>query len=210
MAKPLKSKNTPHILSFVAFNVILVYMFSTENINDIYGLLFDDWAKKGVLSVILAILAMLINSLLDRDTKATLVFLDRKNPQPGCRAFSLYASKDPRINMDALKEKCGDFPEDERGQNQLWYKLLKKHEASHSVTWAHQHWLLTRDLTAITAIFTIGSIPVYVVRDVDQSVVAIYYLIMLGVYLMCMGAARTNGISFVTSVLAEECTKQEA
>ncbi|ERH46901.1 hypothetical protein N750_00115 [Legionella pneumophila str. Leg01/53] len=59
---------------------------------------------------------------------------------------------DPRINLDSLRSKLGEFPDNPRSQNLLWYSLLKKHESNITVKEAHQYFLLFRDATSMTLI----------------------------------------------------------
>ena len=55
--------------------------------------------------------------------------------------------------MPALTKKLGEFPQDPKAQNALWYRLYKEHSADTKIFEAHRIYLLTRDMTAISALF---------------------------------------------------------
>ena len=201
----------PYIIAFVIFNSLLLYVFSTPdfNISKIDTFFTEGWEKKGALGVLIAILSYVMNSIVDRNIKASFIFWKFKNPMPGHEAFSRYGITDPRVDMKKLEREYGNLPTNQTDQNTLWYSIMKKNEGKQSVIWANQQWLLTRDLTSLSVIFLLLSIPIYYFQAVSFNTVASYYLIMIVIYTLCVISATVNGVSFVTTVLAEESSKKE-
>ena len=163
----------------------------------------NDWEAKGLLALGLTLLSIITNAQLDRESKASLVFWRRKNPQPASRAFSLYVHNDVRVDTSVISHNYGQIPTNEDEQNKYWYKIYKKFDDKPSVILAHRHWLLTRDFASIAVTFIVVSIPVHLIMSSVFNVVIVHWSICIAIYLLCMGAARTNGVSFVNNVLAE-------
>ncbi|MGH8057375.1 MAG: hypothetical protein ACREOH_09095, partial [Candidatus Entotheonellia bacterium] len=136
--------------------------------------------------------------------KAVLVFWRLCHPLPGCRAFSRYLNSDPRISPGVLETRFGQFPREPAQQNSLWYRIYRRNENHPAIRDAHGCYLLTRDLTSLSAIFLVilGPAVIYLLDDTNR---ALTYLIMLVIlYGFTSQAARTYGKRFVTSVLAIE------
>jgi hypothetical protein len=82
--------------------------------------------------------------------------------------------------------------------------MYRRHEEHPSVKDAHSSYLLTRDLTALSAIFLVvlGAAALSLMENPKH---ALYYMIGLAaLYGLTSQAARTYGKRFVTSVLAIE------
>ena len=147
-------------------------------------------------------LAGVVNGLLGADTKARLVYWRWSNPLPGCRAFSRYAERDARIDMDALPRVLGRWPVEPRQQNATWYRLYKSVEREPAVMDAHRLFLLTRDYTAIAFLMLVVASPLALWLLPSALTTAAYTGLLLLQYLLARKAASTYGVRFVTSVLA--------
>ncbi len=161
-------------------------------------------AKDGLVAICVPLAAVVLNGLLGDLAKTRLVFWRWQNPLPGCRAFSELMGTDPRIAIEVLKTKCGRLPEDPKEQNALWYQLYKKHTASVTVIEAHRAYLLTRDMTALSAVFAVlFSIGIFVALATWKTT-TLYIAFLIAQYLILSTSARNYGTRFVLNVLTEE------
>lgn len=150
-AKPLKSQNVRWIWAVIALDMLALAAFTYPGVLD-QDVLSARSALKLVGAGAAPVVVLLLTSLLPSDGKAVLVFWRFRNVLPGHRAFSKHASADPRVNMESLRKNVGAFPEDPKEQNGAWYRLFKKVEADPSVAQAHKHYLLFRDLAALSIV----------------------------------------------------------
>ena len=152
--------------------------------------------------VLMSILTGIINAQIDHNNKARLVFWNWSHPLPGCRAFTEYASADPRINRDTLQKYEGPLPTEPDKQNALWFKWYREFQDEPGVKQVHKEYLFTRDYAGISflLIFFFGSLALWQMRSV--KVAGIYLVILIAQYLLVRWAAHNHGVRFVTSVLA--------
>lgn len=94
---------------------------------------------RGSLSALLPIPALILSALISANLKAILVFWRISYPLPGCRAFTVYAPADFRIDLEKLKKNVGEFPTTERDQNAKWYSLYKQVKSDSSVADSHKN-----------------------------------------------------------------------
>lgn len=208
-AKPLKAQNVTWIWGVVVADTLTLLGFA-------YPAAFDQTTLPvaALLRLCAAALApvvvLLLTSLLPSEAKAVLVFWRARNTLPGHRAFSLYAARDARIDLQALRKNIGEFPDAPRDQNTLWYRLYKKVETEAMVTLAHRHYLLFRDLAALSLLLTV--IAPVVVFALGAATAAIWFTICLFAiqYLATAVAARNHGVRLVTNVLALHSSKRRA
>ncbi len=111
---------------------------------------------------------------------------------------------DPRIDAAALGKKHGELPHDPQAQNTLWYRLYKRHIESVQVSEAHKIYLLTRDMTALSAVLAVSFSIGMMVGSADWGIVAFYSVALVVQYLVLAKSARNYGIRFVLNVLVEE------
>lgn len=205
MAIPLKTKNIALILAVIVTDSIAIVMmaFPSE-----LGQLVKLVTETRILAVsIMPVLVMLITSLIPAEAKTVLVFWRLQNALPGHRAFSKYATNDPRINLEVLKNKVGPFPEDPRKQNATWYGIYKQVENEPSVLLAHGQYLLFRELAVLSVFLIPIVLALLSILGTNRS--ALYYaaLFFSVQYLVTTIAARNHGVGFVTNVLAVYASK---
>jgi ABC-type transport system involved in multi-copper enzyme maturation permease subunit len=169
---------------------------------------FEAWLEKlfasGAWLLISGIVVTLLNGLMDSTFKAVLVFWRTPHPLPGCRAFSQFMTADPRIDSAVLEERYGCLPDEPVAQNQLWYKIYRKHRDNPVIADVHKKFLLTRDLTSISLLFfPVLSIAGFFLLE-NHQVSLIYTAILMLVWIISCQAAKTYGARFVCNVLAEE------
>ena len=148
-------------------------------------------------------IATVINSLPSSMTKARIVYLRWHNALPGHRAFSVYARRDPRIDMGRLSKLLKDnIPSDARDQNSVWYSQFRTVENDPQVYGVHRDFLLLRDYTTLSALFIVmfGIGGFLLFSTIHTSII---YVILLSVqFAVARHAASNCGIRMVTNVLA--------
>lgn len=159
-------------------------------------------------ATIAPVIVFFLSSLIPSDIKAVLVFWRLTDALPGHRAFSVYATKDPRIDLGKLKANIGAFPDTARNQNSMWYSLYRKIQGDVIVATANRQFLLFRDIAAISILLTI-LVP-EVLWALDSSGLHIVYVegLFVAQYIAAMIAARNHGIRLVTNVLAVHSSRR--
>lgn len=152
------------------------------------------------------LVAVFLNDLLPSNAKASIVFWRLKDALPGHRAFSEHAEADPRIDLAALKQKIGEFPQSPRDQNSCWYRLFQKYQSNVIVSDSHKRFLLFRDSSSLTllvlAIAWIASVLAGAPAGPQATVVG-----GLAVQFLWLAiSARNTGIRLVQNVLAVEAS----
>jgi hypothetical protein len=116
--------------------------------------------------------------------------------------------------MEVLKKRFGKkkfvgLPgkENPKEQNKLWYKILKLNESKPSVSFAHQHFLLMRDIASVTPLLMVAAVVAAFIRNVPAPVWALFSLILAAELILAIGSARSLGCDLVRNVLAEESAK---
>ena len=199
----LKDQNRGPLMAVLGLN--LVFLTLVVKTGRLLDPSFSDVAKQWrdlLPAGISVVIAGVINGLLSSDNKARLVFWRWSNPLPGSFAFSLYAHRDHRIDVAALRKIVGMWPSDPREQNATWYKLYKSVTSEPAVIDAHRHFLLTRDYSAISFIILLSA-GLFGFWFIPSSATAVSYVgIVLLQYLLATLAARNYGVRLVTTVLA--------
>ena len=204
--KPLKDTYRRHLHGFVALNALVFLallsgedMIAALRLGQLEGLI----SPKAVLGLVLPFVTLLLDGIVEADTKAVLVYWRRRNPLPGCQAFTKHGPADTRVDMAALERTHGPLPVAADQQNQLWYRLFKAAENQPSVSQAHRSSLLTRDLASLSvALVPLGAILGATLR-VGMLPWAVLVAVLAVQYLVLRKVAANNGRRFVTTVLAE-------
>lgn len=206
----LKEVNLPMLRGMVIVNAVfcLMMILGVEVGFESLGDKFNDVLKSALLIAVASLATYLISEVIPDNIKAAIVFLRFRNPLPGCRAFSVYAVRDPRVGakgLAQLSKKHGELPSRPMDQNYLWYRILKSWEgkAPHILE-NHRVFLLARDAASIAAVLTV--LVAASILAVDTVAVRPWWLVglLLGEFLIANLAARSLGISLVKNVLAEE------
>lgn len=203
----LKSKNAGYLWSFIGaslavfLSLVVSRQFTSSSVDHFWERVTT---KDGIIAACIPILAIILTGVLSDAGKARLVFWHWRNPLPGSRAFTDLIRTDPRVDVPALRKKCGAFPKDPRAQNALWYRLYKKHKTTTSVWEAHKIYLLTRDLTTMSAIFAVLFSIGVAAASVGSKISLWYSGALIVQYLFVASSARNYGKRFVLDVLTEE------
>lgn len=204
--KSLKAKNTPLVITFIAWCLAVYIAFLSfpdgflEKIHSVFDQLK---VKDGLLIMLSPILSLILTGFISSENKARLVFFRIKHALPGHRAFTELIKKDSRIDMQALARKLGSLPKKPKEQNTVWYALYKKSTDSVIVQDAHKNYLLSRDLCTTSLLFAIvGPLGIYY-RTHNLKWCVLYSGLMALHYLVLAIVAQTYGNRFVCNVLAE-------
>jgi hypothetical protein len=152
-------------------------------------------------AALVPVVVMLLNSLVPPETKSVWIFWRLREVLPGHRAFSEYASRDPRVSIQALTLKLGVLPQAAAEQNRLWYQLYKKAENQPAIAAAHRQYLLFRDLASLSLLLAlVTSVPLIFIHSLEAGV---WVVTILGLqYVASVIAARNHSIALITNVLA--------
>jgi hypothetical protein len=207
-SKTLKEQNAKLIWTFFSFNVLLFYALA---ITPIINFEKFDWqefvAGRGIWLLIIPLVLFIINGLISSYQKAVITFWQIKNPLPACKAFSVYAKKDDRVDFNKLKSIYSPLPETAKEQNSLWYKIYKSFQDDPMVKKSHKDFLLGRDLTSIALLFlVVGGIAGIIL--INGSTKWWYLAFALVQYFILAVVAQNHGKRFVCNVLALETSKQ--
>lgn len=205
--KSLKSQNRWRITAFVVFNIVvfwLIYVGQLVNLSNADTLWRQIMSKGGIGIPMMPIVAIVVVNILSTRLKMIIVFWRVRHSVPGARAFSKIAKRDDRIDYDRLEALHGDLPKHPREQNQLWYKIYKKHQNKINITDSHRSFLLIRDLTSASVIFLLFFGCAVFMKRVSENVVYGYMAFLLIQYLALSVVARNLGNRLVCNVLAEE------
>jgi len=211
MAKSLKEKNQPQLITFVLANAVGVGIL-LEGLKQVLFLL--DSLSKGNIAVIFrlvaipAALALLIGILgwaVPKRWKETVIFWRTdKNCLPSSRAFSVFALNDPRIDRKRLAKKHGPLPTAPDQQTVLWYSLYRKNVDNGAVEDAHCAYLRYREMTSLAVSVMAIFLVVSGVVHPSSRTILIGTSVIVAEYLVLLVAARNAADHFVSNVLAIE------
>lgn len=203
----IKSQNMKWLVLLAVADVLAVLLFVAPELT--WGATFTSLGVgRAVTTTVMPVVVLLLVNVLPHEVKSTLVFWRLRDPLPGCEAFSKYAHHDPRIDVAALKKNVGAFPTEPGEQNAKWYKLYKAVPADPTVRDAQQHFLMYRDMAALSfplvflvpsALFLSGAAP---------ASLWMAAALFLAQYLLTAISARWSGIRFVCNVLAAHSAKK--
>lgn len=204
MSKSLKEQNNWRIWLVVAANAMVFYTIQQANELRLDGLPALLKQAPSLLPIGFAgLVATVLNTLPSAEAKAALVYWRRRHALPGHRAFSHYAARDSRIDLERLRKSFkGTFPEAPAEQNAAWYKLYKSVRNDVMVLDANRVFLLLRDYASLSALFVvIFGLGGFVLMG--SKLVAFEYVGALVLqYLIVRTAAANAGVRLVTNVLA--------
>lgn len=205
----LKEGNKKALWFLVCLDIFVLVIISKidVNLNNGYHKILSSDVLFRVASVAIGPFAIIfLNSLVSARYKSAIVFWRSENALPGHRAFSEYAKNDPRFDVEILRKKFGDFPENPKDQNVHWYKLFKKHELNPIVYYANASYLLFRDGAVLTLILTIVVLIYLVMNSFEFGIVMKSLGLLLVQFLGLVLSARNMGDGLVRNVLALEAT----
>jgi len=205
--RSLKSRNIKWMATFVVYNLAVYAAFTTGTVEFWTKLdsTFQAMNAGGALAAVIApVLSIVLQGIISAEMKGRIIFLRWRNALPGHRAFSQYAQSDPRIDINHLSSKLGGLPQDPSEQNQIWFQLLKKHSDQPAVDNAHQVFLLTRDIMALSLLLLVFGGISYIIQGISCTNLLWYAVYMISQALLTGYSANQYGKRLVTNVIACE------
>ena len=204
--RSLKSLNIKWLVSMALADAVVIFLFIIPEINK------DTWTNlamiRGLGTVVLPVLVLLIVNVLPYNIKAMLVYWKSFGWLPGSEAFTKYAPRDERIDMVALKKNVGVLPTDPKEQNSKWFKLYKLVENQTGVAATQKDFLMYRDM-AVISLPLIGLVPLGLwLAGLAAGVLWFAAALFVVQYVLAAISARHSGIRFVTNVLAVHSAKK--
>ena len=204
--KYLKASNVPIIVVFLVWSVA-VFAVADNGLGGFWQSVSDRVtqlsAKDSLFGFLTPLLLVIASGLLPASWKAALVFWRLKDPLPGCRAFSVLATADPRIDQAALVAQIPSKLDSPKEENALWYRWYKDVDDEPTVQEAHRQFLLARDLTAIAFLFFVFGPFGLLSTGTPTSGIILYAVITCLEFLSFSVVARNHGNRFVCNVLVE-------
>ncbi|MBO8132200.1 MAG: hypothetical protein H0Z29_11965 [Candidatus Marinimicrobia bacterium] len=205
MPKRIKDTYQKYLWIFISVNILIfwsIFIYGTVNFDKINLNLYKFISIKSFIFFLSPIITIVLNGIIPNSIKEVLVFWKVKNRLPGYRAFSHFAIKDPRVNIESLKDKVGEFPKEPKKQNRVWYSLCQQYRDDEIVWGSHRDFLITRDFTSLSFLFLLVFGTTLLLFNNSNYVFAyLGYLIIQ--YLSLSLAARNYGNRFVCNVLAK-------
>lgn len=202
----LKTINRKTIWFLVVFDVLLLTLLLKDEIA-----LWDlsSFTQKATISLLLTtaagpLVAGFLNEFFSSHLKATLVFWHIKHALPGHRAFSELINGDPRTDVASLKQAVGNLPEQPVEQNQLWYRMYKKHAHDVTVINAHQNFLLYRDCASLTCLIGLSLLIASLALELPTDKLWGAFTLLTLQYGLFVIAAQNTGKRLVQNVLTLE------
>lgn len=204
MAKSLKDQNQLSLWVILLANVLVLYaVVHGQDVLDLGMSALKDPKRLPAVGLGL-VLAAVVNRLLDRDTKARLVFFRWNEVLPSHRAFSFYLKNDGRIDRDRLlKHNGGRLPTAPLEQYKLWYRWYSLVADTPRVQQVHRDFLLFRDVTSMAALLFVVFAAIALYSCGLGKTFGYYIAFLAGQFVLARRAAATAGVEFVTTVLSD-------
>lgn len=203
----IKEENRKWLIGYLFLNIIIFAIFAGfikptfTDMNEFLSKLKD---PKGIISLVSLIFSIVIEGVLNNPIKEFLVFWRIKNRLPGHRAFTEIGPKDARVNMEKVKTLFPEnLPSDPKPQNNEWFSLYKKYSDERRVFYSHKAFLMTRDLTALTASVMPLSFIGHIITGTQWHMIGYHMLVLLGMLILISVSSRNYGNRFVANVLIE-------
>jgi len=208
--KYLKKRNVPTLVVFLIWNVALFLVASNGMSGfwvSIQQRISELKAQDSLFCFLTPIVLAVACGLLPPSWKATLVFWRFKDALPGCRAFSVLAKRDPRIDDSLIQKNLTVKPQTPRDENSTWYRWYKTVQDHITVQESHKQFLLNRDMTGISFLFFLFGSLALIPSGASNFTTAIYSVITFMQFVVISVVARNHGNSFVCNVLVEYLNK---
>ena len=199
--RSLKSLNMKWLAALAAADAAILLLLEAPEA------LFEFALSQGIVSRAPAVFAillvvLLVVHLLPHNMKATIVFWRLRHALPGCRVFTIHGPKDQRIDMGALEKSIGTLPADPGRQNREWYRLYRLVQEEPMVSDAHRHYLLYRDMAAMSLMLALLVPAPLAFLDAALSTVWTGVGLFVVQYVATAVSARACGIRLACHVLA--------
>jgi len=208
MAKSLKQKNQPQLITFVVSNAVALGVIAfglSHCVELLQQLSKGDWRVLGKMVAVPAFLTLVTGTIgwaMPRAAKEFLVFWRMRNCLPSGRAFTDIAPRDPRIDIQCLVSKYAPIPELPAQQTALWYRIYRGHKDDASVEDAHGAYLRFREMTTLISALMLLYVLGTTYFGIESKQLFAGILLLIVEYLVVMVAARNAATRLVLNVLA--------
>lgn len=189
------------LAGFMAFDVVILGALLSTQLDSTQA---SAVRITGALTTFLAPPALLLlNAIIPQKIKHCLVFWRIEDVLPSHRAFSTHAQDDPRINLQKLKRKLGEFPVSPRDQQDVWFGIYQAHKADAAVVDSHRLFLIFRDLAVLSLEMAIV-VPALLCVFGHYFAAVTTLVVFVAQYLLAAIASRQTGVRLVCTVLSLE------
>lgn len=149
------------------------------------------------------LILLVLQEVVPRSAKEVLIFFRLKDRLPGCRAFSVIAARDPRIDPVELGVLLPTAPMTGIEQNALWYRWLKSVESDPAISDNHHRFLALRDSAVLLFLLGLTSplLGFFSLQNWRWFALGGAFLVA---YLVTAIAARNSAIRLVANVVARK------
>jgi hypothetical protein len=205
--RSLKAQNAGWLWSVAVLDVILLFLIQggSASVSRPWQVA-QELGLRGAATAAAPVIVLILTGILPAEVKAMLVYWRVRDVLPSHRAFTLHAVRDSRIDLATLRKNVGEFPTAPRDQSSRWYQLYKAVGTDVIVSNSHRHFLLFRDLAALSFVLIFAAPAV--LWFIDRPLVSPAALIFGAQYLLSAIAARHEGVRLVNNVLALHSAKK--
>jgi len=194
-----KGIGTKYLLPIVAAYAAAAGLLGFERITQLQSVLTHLGAA-GIAGVLLLVL----QDLIPRPVKEVLVFWRLRDRVPGCRAFSVVAKRDPRVDPTDLAVLLPASPMTPTEENALWYRWLKSVETDAGIADNHRRFLALRDCAVLLFLLAFASPLLGLVPGTAQQGQLQLGLGCTVAYFAAAVATRNAGVRLVSNVIARK------
>lgn len=169
--------------------------------------LFDAFLKHGAVAGLAGVFLLVLQEVFPRAVKEALVFWRINDRLPGCRAFSVLAPREARIDHAKLATLLPQPAMSSSEQNALWYRWLKELEDDVAVAESHRRYLTLRESAVLVASLTVISPLLGFIPPHNWAGSLKLCVITAIAYVVTAFAARMTGDRFVCNVVALKVAK---
>ena len=203
MARDLKSENRKFEIAFLLANLVVWFFFAYPE--QIFSLsvesLFPDAATTSFTALVVTILVMILDGVVPARLKEVIAFWKVTNAAPAHRAFSRFAIEDHRVDVEALENAIGPFPDVPSEQHSLWIRLLNKKRDDPAVLASEKPYLLMRNLSVLALAILIAYPLMFIMTVADWWLFFGYSSLLTIQFVVVSLSAQGYGNRFVGTVL---------
>ena len=191
---------TKHLLPIVAVYAATVAWLSLDRVTAVTSALEHLGA-----AALGGLILLVLQEVVPRPVKEALIFFRLRDRLPGCRAFSVIAARDPRVDPVELGVLLPSVPMTGIEQNALWYRWLKAVESDPAISDNHHRFLALRDAAVLLLLLGLAT-PLFAFLKLQHWHWHWFALsgVFIGAYLVTGFAARNAAIRLVGNVIARK------
>jgi len=153
MAESLKKGiGTKYLLPIVTFYAAAAGLVGFDR-SEVIRSLVEHAGVAGISGIALLVL----QDIVPRSWKEAIVFWRLRDRVPGCRAFSVVAKSDQRVNQAELSKLLPATSMSPGEENALWYRWLKEADKDPGICDNHHRFLALRDSAVLVLLLTLVS-----------------------------------------------------